>query len=137
MGGDQKGVEEMSELVVRVSFVGFCSPCVWGLSGCWTVCAGSTVVLWSCCAIDQGCSPGRSRARSSTTRLPPPGRPTTSVNSPREKKVGEMDYLFSWRSLDGSRLCCVAGDEEEVDFSFVGAVCGCVAELEAEEDDCC
>ena len=47
--GHQKGVEEMSELVVRVSFVGFCSPCIGGLGGCWTVCAGSII---SCSAVE-------------------------------------------------------------------------------------
>jgi len=139
---DQKGVEEMSELVVRVSFVGFCSPCVWGLSGCRTVCAWSVIVLWSCCAIDQSCSPGRSRA-DSTSSLSPPSRPII-VNPQHKNGRLEMDYLFSWRSLDDSRLCCVVGEEveeEEEDvwgLNFVGPLCW-VADVDVEEDDddCC
>ena len=68
--------------------------------------------------------------------LPQVGLP--SVNSPQEKKgLGRWIYLFSWRSLDDSRLCCVAGDEEEVDFNFVGAVCWCVADVDVDVDDCC
>src|SRR5271170_5316584 len=67
---DQKCVEEMSELIVRVSFICFCSPCV---GGCWTICAG-ICSLWSRGAIDQRCSSGRCCTHSSTS-LSSPSRP--------------------------------------------------------------
>src|SRR5271170_3729270 len=69
---DQKGVEEMGELIVRVSFISFCSPSVGRLSGCWTICAGISI-LWSRRAIDQCRSSGRCYTHS--TSLSPPSWP--------------------------------------------------------------